>query len=296
MKKTPLEMCALATAVICLAVMVGLSLFHFHSYATQDVVLPLFVLFSFVYIIVGALKDLVTGESTGGFRPELILIGISLVFTSLMMSFFEGRFRPAGSINEYLTLTSYVLLLLSFSILAIALFYRYYVDRRRGTEMQKNHLIKPKEFEIETYYTQMHIELWTSLIVVGMCILFILARRITTPELSTVLVVLFSIGGFLALFLRKRAQERIQIILKSDSLTLMEKSSITIPWKNMDRVILWKGIFRKRLFIYYRENDQIKEYSFPYGSIRRKNEFLKSLKALSGVHRVNIEERPFSFF
>jgi hypothetical protein len=296
MKKTPLEMCALVTAVICLAVMIVLSLFYFCSNASQDVVLPLFILFSFVYIIIGALKDLVVGESTNGFRPELILIGTSLIYTSLMVFFFGGRLRPVGSINEYLTLTSYILMLLSFGVLATALFYRYYVDRRRGTETQKNHFINPKEFEVETYYTQMHIELWTSSIVVGICILFILAQRLTTPELSTGLVILFFIGGFLALFIRKRSQERIQIILKPDSFTQTGRQGIIISWKGMDHIILWQGIFRKKLFIYYRENDQIKEYSFPYGSLRRKDEFLKFLKVLSRAYGVVIEERPFSFF
>lgn len=260
------------------------SLFYFRFYAAQGVILPLFALFCFLFMIVGLLGDLLAGKHTKGFRPEFLLIGTSLVYTSLLLMFLEGRLQPVGNLNEYFSSISLILLLLSVGVLVIALFYRYYVDRNKEDGVSFRYLKEPRKFEVETYRKQMYPELWIPLFVVSVCILFILTQRITPPELGISLLVFLSAGGFFVLFHMLKSKERVQIVLKSDCLIQTGKQSKEIPWKDIHSVVLFPKVFRKELCICFKEDDQIKEFYPLYNTMENKEDFLRSLKRFSKKH------------
>ena len=290
MKKTPLEICAPGTAVICSGVTLVLYFFYFRFYAKQDVVLPLFLLFCFLFLMVGVMRDVFAGNPTSGSRPEILLIGISLVYTSMMVRFLESNIQPAGNLNEYFDSVSLVLLLLGGGILVITLFYSY-VDRYKNERISFRVATKPKEYGSELYRTRMYPEIWIPSFVVGLCVLFILVQGITPPVLGIVILVFFTAGGSLALFYTLNPQRRTQIILEPDSITQTGRQDKTIPWNCVDRVLLLRGVFWTKMCIYYTEHDQIKEFHLPYTTLKNKEDFLRYLKRSSRKYGFEFKEK-----
>jgi hypothetical protein len=290
MKKTPLEICALGTAVICSGVTLVLYLYYFRFYAKQDVGLPLFLLFCFLFIIVGVMRDVLTRNPTNGSRPEVLLIGISLVYTSMMVRFLESNIQPAGNLNEYFDSISLVLLLLGGVVLVITLFYSY-VDRHKNERISFRVATKPKEYGSELYSTRMYPEIWIPLFVVAVCVLFILVQGITPPVLEIVIIVFLTAGGSLTLFYTLNPQRKTQIILEPDSITQTGKQDKNIPWNCVDRILLLRGVFWTKMCIYYREHDQIKEFHLPYTTLKNKEDFLRSLKRFSRKYGFEFREK-----
>lgn len=146
-KRTPLEICAFTIAAIALIVIflsfshvigVGILSRIFSSVPEPqpvllyppfllliDVVIPIVVFLCALYLILRFLKYAIVREPPQGYRPELTLITFSLMVAALILQYLEIHIQPAGSVNEFLMSASFILLLLTIGVFAIAVYYKF---------------------------------------------------------------------------------------------------------------------------------------------------------------------------
>ena len=160
-KRTPLEICSFAVMVMALTV---LGLTHAHIFGIgilswiipgvpephsinfysltgvlSRIIIPLIILFCFSYVILRPLKNVLARKHEKGYRPELILIVNSLVFTALTLMYSENYIQPSGAINEYFITIAIVLGILGWIFIVITLVYRFIIDKERIKDETNQH-------------------------------------------------------------------------------------------------------------------------------------------------------------
>ncbi len=152
MKRTPLEICALSTAATALIV-IGLSLLYALGLGVLSqiipgmpeprdftfdppymilftVVIPLFVHFSCFYLVLRPLKYVLARKLYDGYRSEFALIAFSLLSTAVLLLFLKSFIQPTGKINDLLPTISLILMLMGGVVVGIAIYYKYFVDKK----------------------------------------------------------------------------------------------------------------------------------------------------------------------
>ena len=152
MKKTPLQICALGFMTAALIVItlsfsyiLGIDIwsriipgvpeppqllprsFYYSCprLLISDLVLPLFYLVGLLCVILKSLTDVLAQKYQYGLRPEFTLIEISLIAMAFSSLILGDYMQPAGEINEYLILISWVLCLLTTGTVIVSFLYKY---------------------------------------------------------------------------------------------------------------------------------------------------------------------------